>query len=69
MIALNPRLSGSGKVTAAYIIASVALVLWVLAVITRISNISAQRASRYGLPGLSARRMSGDGTWIEKIAG
>ena len=39
MIALNPRLSGSGKVTATYIIASIALVLWVLGMIARFSNI------------------------------
>jgi hypothetical protein len=35
MMQLNPRLSGSGKVTAAYIIASIGLVLWVLGLIAR----------------------------------
>jgi hypothetical protein len=37
MMALNPRLSGSGKITATYVIASVALVLWVLGVIVQVS--------------------------------
>jgi hypothetical protein len=37
MIQLNPRLTGSGKCTAALIIASVALLLWVLGIIARIS--------------------------------
>ena len=37
MIALNPRLQGSGKVTAATIIASIALVLWILGMIARIA--------------------------------
>jgi hypothetical protein len=36
MIALNPRLSGSGKVTAAYVIATVALLLWVVGIVFRI---------------------------------
>lgn len=40
MLALNPRLTGSGQVTAAYIIASIALVLWVLGMIVRVSQIS-----------------------------
>jgi len=40
MIAMNPQLQGSGKVLAATIIASVALVLWVIGMIYRISNIS-----------------------------
>jgi hypothetical protein len=39
MMALNPRLSGSGKVTAAYIIASIGLVLWVLGLIARVAAI------------------------------
>ena len=41
MLAMNPRLTGSGQVTAAYIIAIVALVLWVLGMAVRISQISA----------------------------
>jgi len=45
MMALNPRLSGSGKVTAAYIIASIALVLWVLGLIAKIVAISKQQPS------------------------
>src|ERR1700712_2795261 len=40
MIALNPRLTGSGKVTATYIIASIALVLWVLGMIVKFSSIN-----------------------------
>ena len=40
MMALNPRLSGSGKVTAAYVIAIVGLVLWVLSIIYRVSQIA-----------------------------
>jgi hypothetical protein len=35
MIELNPRLSGSGKATAALIIAIVALALWVLGMVAR----------------------------------
>ena len=42
MIALNPRLSGSGKVTAAFIIGSIGLVLWILGLIARVSNLSHQ---------------------------
>lgn len=38
MIEMNPRLSGSGKVTAAQIIATVALVLWVLGIVVRVSS-------------------------------
>ena len=38
MLAMNPRLTGSGKVTAAYIIAIVALVLWVIGIIARVSQ-------------------------------
>ncbi len=37
MIALNPRLTGSGKATAATIIGIVGLVLWVLSLIMRFS--------------------------------
>jgi hypothetical protein len=36
MIALNPRLTGSGKVTAATVIAIVGLVLWVIGVVVRV---------------------------------
>lgn len=39
MLELNPQLTGSGKVTAARIIATIALILWVLGVIARISAI------------------------------
>src|SRR6266446_711114 len=38
MIALNPRLTGSGKATAATIIGIVGLVLWVLGIIARITQ-------------------------------
>jgi hypothetical protein len=38
MIAMNPRLAGSGKATAAIIIGIVALVLWVLGVISRVAS-------------------------------
>ena len=38
MIENNPRLMGSGKVTAALIIAIVSLMLWVLTIIARISH-------------------------------
>jgi hypothetical protein len=38
MIKLNPRLSGYGKTTAALIIASVGLVLWVLGIIARVAD-------------------------------
>jgi hypothetical protein len=38
MIDLNPRLQGSGKVLAARIIASIALVLWILGIISRVSS-------------------------------
>jgi hypothetical protein len=40
MIDLNPRLQGSGKVLAARIIASIALVLWILGIISRVSSIN-----------------------------
>jgi hypothetical protein len=39
MIALNPRLTGSGKVTAATIIAIIALVLWVIGLFARVSHL------------------------------
>jgi hypothetical protein len=38
MIAMNPQLTGSGKATAAMIIGIVGLVLWVLGMIARFSN-------------------------------
>jgi len=38
MIEMNPRLTGSGKVTATYIIAIIALVLWVIGVVARVSQ-------------------------------
>ena len=37
MIQLNPRLAGSGKVTAALIISIVGLLLWILGIIGRIT--------------------------------
>jgi hypothetical protein len=40
MMALNPRLSGSGKVTAAFVIASIGLVIWVLGMVARIAAIA-----------------------------
>jgi hypothetical protein len=40
MIAMNPRLTGSGKATAALIIGIVALILWVLGMISRVANIN-----------------------------
>ena len=40
MIAMNPRLSGSGKVTAATIIAVVGLILWVIGMFARVSNVA-----------------------------
>jgi len=40
MIEMNPRLQGSGKVTAAYIIASIGLGLWVLGMIARLATIN-----------------------------
>src|SRR5947207_13758926 len=40
MIDMNPRLLGSGKVTAARIIACIALVLWVIGLIYRVTSIS-----------------------------
>jgi len=38
MIEMNPRLSGSGKATAAIIIGTIALVFWVLGIIGRVSQ-------------------------------
>ena len=38
MIALNPRLTGSGKATAALIIGIVSLVLWIIGIIAKISS-------------------------------
>ena len=37
MMAMNPRLSGSGKATAAIIIAFVGLALWVLGLVARVA--------------------------------
>ncbi len=38
MIAMNPQLAGSGKATAAVIIATVALLLWVIGILVRITQ-------------------------------
>jgi hypothetical protein len=38
MIAMNPRLTGAGKATAALIIGIVGLVLWVIGIIARVSQ-------------------------------
>jgi hypothetical protein len=40
MIALNPRLTGSGKATAATVIGVVAVVFWVLSLVSRLANIA-----------------------------
>lgn len=40
MIAMNPRLAGSGKATAALIIGIIALVLWVLSIIARVAMVA-----------------------------
>lgn len=40
MIALNPRLTGAGKATAAQIIAIVGLILWILGIIARVSQMN-----------------------------
>lgn len=40
MIAMNPRLTGSGKATAALIIGIVGLILWILGMITRVMNVN-----------------------------
>jgi hypothetical protein len=37
MMSLNPRLTGSGKATAALIIGIVGLILWLLGVVARVS--------------------------------
>lgn len=39
MMALNPRLTGSGKATAATIIGIIGLVFWVLGLVLRVSNV------------------------------
>src|SRR5512138_2197584 len=39
MIALNPRLTGSGKATAAIVIGSIALVLWVISIVARVATV------------------------------
>src|SRR5580698_5082452 len=36
MMQMNPRLTGSGKVTAAFIIGIIGLVLWILSIVARI---------------------------------
>lgn len=43
MIAMNPRLSGSGKATAALVIGCVGLVLWILGMISKFSNLREQQ--------------------------
>ena len=43
MMAANPRLTGSGKATAALIIAIVGLVLWVLGLVARVSQMNNSR--------------------------
>ena len=40
MMAANPALTGSGKATAALTIAIIGLVLWVLGIISRVSDLS-----------------------------
>ncbi|HEX7375548.1 MAG TPA: hypothetical protein VF278_00470 [Pirellulales bacterium] len=40
MLAANPRLTGSGKATAALIISIIGLVLWVLGMVARFSKLS-----------------------------
>ena len=39
MIALNPTLSGSGKATAAMVIGTVALLLWLVSIASRASHL------------------------------
>jgi uncharacterized Tic20 family protein len=39
MIEANPRLTGSGKATAAIIIGVVALVLWIIGIFAKVANI------------------------------
>lgn len=43
MLERNPRLSGSGKVTAATVIAILGLVLWVVGMFVKLSNMNADR--------------------------
>ena len=43
MIEANPRLTGSGKTTAALIIGIVALIIWVLGIVARVALISKTR--------------------------
>ncbi len=38
MIAMNPQLAGSGKATAAVIIATVALLLWIIGILVRVTQ-------------------------------
>jgi hypothetical protein len=40
MIEMNPQLTGSGKATAALVIAIIALILWVLGMFARVSKYS-----------------------------
>lgn len=40
MMQMNPQLTGSGKATAAMIIGIISLVLWVLGMISKFSNLS-----------------------------
>ncbi len=42
MIAMNPRLTGSGKATAAMVIGIIGLVLWALSLLVRISGVASQ---------------------------
>ena len=42
MIAMNPRLQGSGKATAATIIACIAFALWVIGILTRVASLAHQ---------------------------
>jgi hypothetical protein len=39
MIALNPRLTGSGKTTAAMVIGIVAIILWLLSIVIKVSKV------------------------------
>jgi len=43
MIALNPRLTGSGQATAATVIGIIALTFWVLSIIMRVAAVSQHR--------------------------
>ncbi|HEX9045386.1 MAG TPA: hypothetical protein VF988_00045 [Verrucomicrobiae bacterium] len=42
MMELNPRLTGSGKVTAALIIAVIGLLLWILGLVARVASFGRQ---------------------------